>query len=46
MICIYFKLRNQADLDAFLEEFSALAEKKTIEQIYRISTDEAYVFYM
>ena len=37
-------MRNQADLDAFLEEFSALAYKKTIKQIYRISTDEAYGF--
>jgi len=27
-----FKLRNQADMDSFLEEFSALADKKTIEK--------------
>lgn len=39
-----FKLRNYADLEAFLEEFSALADKKTIEKIYRMSTDEAYGF--
>lgn len=38
------KLRNQLDLDAFLDEFSALADKKTIEKIYRIATDEPYGF--
>ena len=37
-------MRNYGDLEAFLEEFSALADKKTIEQIYRMSTDEAYGF--
>ena len=39
-----FKLRNYADLEAFLEEFAALADKKTVEKIYRIATDEPYVF--
>lgn len=39
-----FKLRNQLDLDSFLEEFGALADKKTIEKIYRIATDEPFGF--
>jgi hypothetical protein len=39
-----FKLRNQFDLDSFVEEFSALADKKIIEQIYRIATGEPYGF--
>lgn len=39
-----FKLRNYADLEAFLEEFAALADKKTEEKIYRMATDEPYGF--
>ena len=39
-----FKIRNQFDLDSFVEEFSALADKKIIEQIYRIATSEPYGF--
>ena len=39
-----FKLRNYADLESFLEEFAALADKKTIEKIYRMATDEPYGF--
>ena len=39
-----FKLRNQGDLDSFLEEVSALSDKKTIEKIYRYATDQAYGF--
>ena len=39
-----FKLRNQLDLDASLDEFGALADKKTIEKIYRMSTQEPYGF--
>jgi len=37
-------LRNFADLEAFLEEFAALADKKTLEKIYRMATDEPYGF--
>ena len=39
-----FKLRNYADLEAFLQEFAALANKKTIEQISRVATDEPHGF--
>jgi hypothetical protein len=39
-----FRLRNQQDLDSFLEEFSALANKEIIEHIYRMATDEPYGF--
>ena len=39
-----FTLRNYADLEAFLEEFAALADKKTVEKIFRMATDEPYGF--
>ena len=40
-----FKLRNQFDLDSFIDEFSALvSDKKIIKQIYRIATNEPYGF--
>ena len=39
-----FKLRNKFDLDSFIEEFSALTDKDTMEKIYRIATDEPYGF--
>ena len=41
-----FKLRNKFDLDSIIDEFSALAVKETIEKIYSIATDEAYVFFL
>ena len=39
-----FKLRNQADLDAVMEELSALASKKDLIKIYKDATDEPYSF--
>jgi len=39
-----FKLRNQADLDAFLEETSAILDKKQMEKIYRLAVNEPYGF--
>ena len=39
-----YRLRNQADLDAILEEVSAIYEKNTLYQLYRMATDEPYSF--
>ena len=39
-----FKLKNQAELDTFIQEQSALIDKKTINEIYRIATEEPYSF--
>ena len=39
-----FKLRNQMDLEAILEEMSALADKKTLMQIYNTATAKPYSF--
>ena len=39
-----FKLRNQTDLDAIMEELSALADKKTLMQIYDMAVAEPYGF--
>ena len=41
---IVFRLRNQHDLDAFIEEVSALADKKTLMDIYNLATQEPYSF--
>ena len=38
------RLRNTHDLEAFLEEVSALADKKTLLDIYNLATDEDYSF--
>ena len=39
-----FKLRNQGELDAFIEEVSALADKKTLLEMYHLATEEPYSF--
>ena len=39
-----FRLRNSQDLEAFLEEVSALADKKTLMDIYNLATSEDYSF--
>ena len=39
-----YRLRNQADLDAIIEEVSAIYDKKTLYQLYRMATDEPYSF--
>ena len=39
-----FRLRNGSDLQAFLDEVSALADKNVILQMYRMATDEPYSF--
>jgi hypothetical protein len=39
-----FKLRNYKDLEALLEELSALSDKQTILEIYKLATDEPHSF--
>jgi hypothetical protein len=41
---IVFKLRNYSDLDAILEEFSNITDKKTLKQIYELATAEKHSF--
>jgi hypothetical protein len=41
---IVFKLRNQSDLDSILEEFSNVADKKQLQKIYELATEEKYSF--
>ena len=39
-----YRLRNYRDLETFLEEVSAVANKKTLMQIYNLATSEPYSF--
>jgi hypothetical protein len=40
-----FKLKNMAEVDAFVQEQSALVDKKTVYDIYKIATeDQPYSF--
>ena len=39
-----FRLRNYSDLQAFLDEVSAIAPKDVILEMYKIATDEPYSF--
>jgi hypothetical protein len=39
-----FRLRNYSDLQAFLDEVSAIAPKDIILEMYRLATDEAFSF--
>jgi len=37
-------LRSQADLDAFIDEVSAVTDKKTLLEMYQIATHDAFSF--
>jgi hypothetical protein len=39
-----FRLRNAKDLDAFLDEISAVADRKLLMEIYNLATKEEYSF--
>ena len=39
-----YRLRSQKDLDAFLEELSALYDKKTLLRLYQHATEAPYSF--
>ena len=40
-----FKLKNQSELDAFIEESSALVDKKALLEMYKEGTKEPYSFF-
>ena len=39
-------MRSQHDLEAFIEEVSALTDKKSLLDIYNLATIEEYVLYV
>ena len=39
-----FKLKNMKEVDTFIEEQSALVDRKTLYEIYKIATEEPYSF--
>ena len=39
-----FRLRNYQDLQMFIDEVSALIDKKSLMEIYSLATTEAYSF--
>ena len=39
-----YRLRNYKDLETFIDEVSAVADKKTLLRIYKLATDEPYSF--
>jgi hypothetical protein len=39
-----FRLRNYADMEAWLEEMAAIYDKKTLLQLYHMATDKPYGF--
>ena len=41
---IVFRLRNRLELDAIIEELSAVYDKKTLMEMYQLSTAEPYSF--
>ena len=40
-----YRLRNYRDLEALIEELSALYDKKTLLELYNIATDEPHSFW-
>ena len=39
-----YRLRNYKDLEAFIDEVSAIADKKILLEIYKLATAEPYSF--
>ena len=39
-----FRLRNNQDLQTFIDEVSALVDKQTLLEMYKMATKEAYSF--
>ena len=39
-----YRLRSYIDLEKFIDEVSAVADKKTLLHIYKLATDEPYSF--
>ena len=42
---VVFRLRNALELDAILEELSAIYDKKTLKEMYQLATAEPYGFF-
>ena len=42
---IVFRLRNKLELDAIIEELSAVYDKKVLMEMYQIATDQPYSFW-
>ena len=42
---VVFRLRNRLELDAIIEELSAVYDKKTLMEMYQIATVEPYSFW-
>ena len=43
-LCVW-RLRNQQELESLLEEVSAVYDKKTLMQMYKLATEEPYSFW-
>ena len=41
-----FRLRNANDLEAWIEDLSAVYGKKTLHQLYTLATEAAHIFYI
>ena len=41
---VVFRLRNNKDLESFIDEVSTVADKKTLLALYHIATSEPYSF--
>ena len=39
-----YRLRNMKDLDTFIDEVSAVLDKKTLLELYHLATSEPYCF--
>ena len=39
-----YRLRNYKDLETFIEEVSAVADKKTLMELYNLATSEPFSF--
>ena len=39
-----YRLRNHKDLETFIDEVSAVADKKTLMELYNLATSEPYSF--
>ena len=41
-----YRLRNYKDLETFIDEVSAVADKKTLMELYNLATSEPYSFFI
>ncbi len=43
---VVYRLRNYKDLEIFIEDVSAMCDKKTLLELYNIATAEPYFSYL